>query len=267
MTSSHWARRSTRVSKRVLLSLFITFSFLLFTSSAYAKDFDGIWFLGFNLQKPPFDDLRVRQAVAHSLDLNYISSQIMSEESGASFIPASMLGNDPSLPAYKNNVQYAKLLIKRAKYAAKDKRLQHLTLLHTDGVRTIAIAKQIQSELKALGISLDLVQVNYRDEAKWASELRSGKHQLFLMGYKADTEEVSADNSAPESVALLEPLFKTGGSANFTGYSSPSVDMILDQLSVISPTMSKEREIKLKEINKTLYKDLPAVVLFYIEKL
>jgi len=75
------------------------------------------------------------------------------------------------------------------------------------------------------------------------------------------------DLGLPEGAALLEPLFKTGGPANFTGYSNPGVDMMLDQLSVIDPVLSKEREIKLKEIDKILYKELPVVVLFYIEKL
>ena len=266
------ARSNTNVFKRVLLSLFFTFSFLLFTSAALAKDFDGVWFLGFNLQKLPFDKLKVRQAVAHGLDLNYISTEIMSEESGAGFIPPTMPGSDPSLPPYKNNVEYARLLLKRAKYSINDKRLKNLTLLHTDGVKTIAIAKQIQNDLKNLGMNIELVQVNYRDENKWTRELRSGKYQLFLMGYKADvtqvfSEEAAAGNNPPESVSLLEPLFKTGGPANFTGYSNPSVDMMFDQLSVIDPALAREREIKLKEINKTLYKDLPAVVLFYIEKL
>ena len=104
-----------------------------------------------------------------------------------------------------------------------------------------------------------LVQVSYRDENKWERELKSGKHQLFLMGYKAE--------SVPDSVSLLEPLFRTGGTANFTGYSDPAIDMMLDQLSVIDPAMYQARELKLKEINKALYKDLPVLVLFYIEKL
>ena len=258
------------MSKRVLPSLFFIFYFLFFASLASAKDFDGVWFLGFNLQKEPFNDLKVRQAVSHCLDLYAISSRIMSEESGASVIPPGMTGNDAALAPYKHNLDYARLLMKRAKYSPGDRRLKNLTLLHTDGLKTIAIARQIQSYLRALGMRATLVEVSYRDENKWDRELRSGKHQLFLMGYKADASQpFSAEAAAegPGSVPLLEPLFKTGGAANFTGYSNPSVDMMLDQLSVINPAMYQERELKLKEINKALYKDLPVVVLFYIEKL
>jgi len=239
-------------------------------SAACAVDYDGTWFLGFNITKPPFADLRLRQAVAHAIDAGYIATRIISGETGGSFIPPGLAGNDPSLLSYKVNLPYARQLLKRAKYSAHDHRLKHLALLHTDGVKTVAIARRLQSDLQALGITLDLVEVSYRDPDKWERELRSGQYPLFLMGYKTGSDQLfSAEAAAAgtESSALLEPLFKTGGSANFTGYSSPAVDMMLDQLSVISPTMAGERELKLREIDKTLYRDLPAVVLFYIEKL
>lgn len=246
--------------KRFSLPLFFIFYFLLLIFPALAADYDGTWFLGFNLQKPPFDNIKVRQAAAHALDAAAIATQVMSEETGGSFIPPGMTGNDPALLTYKQDIKYAELLMKRAKYSRTDKRLRKLTLLHTDGLKTVAIARRVQSELKALGMRVELVEVSYRDAARWEKELRSGRHDLFLMGYKPDL-------LTGESAALLEPLFRTGGGANFTGYSSPAVDMMLDQLSVIAPAMSKERELKLREIDRTLYRDLPAVVLFYIEKL
>jgi len=249
------------VFKRLSLAIFLTFYFLLLTLPAFAAEYDGIWFLGFNLRQPPFDNLNVRQAVVCALT---------SAEADGSFIPPGMAGYDTTLPPNKYNLKYAALLLKRAGYKTSDQRLKHLTLLHTDGLRTIAIARQIRADLRALGLRLELVEVSYRDAARWEKELRSGKHQLFLMGYKAGAEQLftaEAAGSGPESADLLEPLFKTGGAANFTGYSSPAVDMLLDQLSVIAPAMTMERELKFREINKTLYRDRPAVVLFYIEKL
>ncbi len=240
--------------------LLLIFYFLLLNLPAFGADYDGIWFLGFNLRRPPFDDLKVRQAAAHAIDINGIATGIMSGETGGSFVPPGLTGFDPSLATYKYNLDFARLLLKRAKYAPDDKRLKGLTLLHTDGVKTAAIARAIQSELRGLGARIKLVEVSYRDANKWERELRSGKYNLFLMGYKPDL-------LTAESAALLEPVFRTGGTANFTGYSSPAVDMMLDQLSVIAPAMTRERELKLREINKTLYRDQPAVVLFYIEKL
>ena len=241
-----------------------------FDSLASAKEYDGIWFLGFNLQKPPFDDLKVRQAVAHCMDKNYLAIDIMEETVPASIVPPGMPGFVPELKPYKRNVDFAKTLIKRAKYRPNDQRLKKLTLLHTDGVKTVAIAKKIQEDLRQIGMEIERVQINFRDEEKWGRALSSRKHHLFLMGYKAEIEQLFTEEAtvlAADSYRLLEPLFKTGSEANFTGYSNSTVDMLLDQVSVIGPSFQKEREIKLKEINKTLYRGLPVLVLFYIEKL
>lgn len=251
--------------------LYLVSCLLFFASSAGAKDYDGIWFLGFNVQKPPFEELKVRQAVAHTLDREYITTQIASEDViPISIIPPKMTGYDPMLPDYKLNPKYGKALMRNAKYPPNDKRLKNLTLLHTDGVRTIAIAKKIQNDLKQLGLKINLVQVSYRNEEQWNRELASRKHHLFLMGYKAELEDFftkEASTTVADSYRLLEPLFKTGAEANFTGFSNNQVDTLLDQVSVIGPSFAKEREEKLNEINVILYKQLPVLVLFYVEKL
>jgi len=242
-------------------------------SQAYAKTYDGIWFLGFNLTRPPFDNLKVRQAVAHCLDMEYIVQQIVEEAAvPASFIPPGMEGYDPTLLPYKRNLSYAKTLMRRAKYQLNDPRLKELTLLHTDGVKTIEIAKKIEEDLKNIGMKIKRVQVSYREEETWNRELALRKHHLFLMGYKAEieklfTQEATASPQVSESYLLLEPLFRSQAPANFTGYHNSKVDLLLDQVSVIGIPFRKEREIKLKEINKTLYKELPAIIFFYIEKL
>jgi len=249
---------SLRLARRIIA---VSCLLLVIGTTTFAAQYDGIWFLGFNVQQAPFDELKVRQAVAHTIEKNPI----------ASVIPPGMLGFDPALPPYKHNVKYARLLMKRAKYLLNDARLKTLSLLHTDGDKTIEIARTIQKELKDLGMKVALTAVSARDEVKWERELRSGKYQLFLMGYKANPGKLftSEVNVIPEDdgAALLEPLFRSGAAANFTGYSNAKIDMLFDQLTVITTSFSKERETKLKEVNKVLYKDLPAVVLFYIEKL
>lgn len=241
------------------------------SSLSSAKEYDGLWFMGFNVQKTPFENLQARQAVAHALNKDYITVNIMSEEvTPASFIPPGMVGYDPTLSPYILNLKYAKTLMKKAGYPPNHPALKRTTLLHTDGIKTVEIAKKIQEDLKQLGVRIELVQVSYRNEDLWNRELSSRRHHLFLMGYKAEAEQLftrEASARAAESFRLLEPLFRTGADANFTGFSSPAVDKLLDQVSVIGPAFQSEREQKFKEINRTLYKNLPAVILFYIEKL
>jgi ABC-type transport system substrate-binding protein len=241
------------------------------SSLASASAYDGLWFMGFNVQKTPFEKLQVRQAVAHALNKDYVTVNIMSEEvTPASFIPPGMTGYDPSLSPYIMNIKYAKTLMKKAGYPPNHPALKRITLLHTDGIKTVEIAKKIQEDLKPLGIRVELVQVSYRNEDLWNRELSSRRHHLFLMGYKAEAEQLftrEASAKVADTFRLLDPLFKTGADANFTGFSNSAVDKLLDQVSVIGPSFQSEREQKFREINRLLYKNLPAVILFYIEKL
>ncbi|MDD4178882.1 MAG: ABC transporter substrate-binding protein [Candidatus Margulisbacteria bacterium] len=230
-------------------------------SFAQAKEYDGIWFLGFNVQRPPFDNLVVRQAVAHAL-----TKDTADESSVGSLIPPGMTGFDPALKPWKYNVKFAKSLLKKAGYNLTDSRLKSITLLHTDGIKTVEVAKKIQTDLKQLGLKIELVEIPYKDEEKWSRQLSARKNNLFLMGYKAGgdlafTEEASSIKA--DAYQLLDPLFRTGGDVNFTGYSNSAVDLLLDKTAVFSV----ERESKLKEINRIVYKELPVLVLFYIEKL
>lgn len=239
---------------------------------ASAKTYDGIWFLGFNLKKQVFQDLKVRQAVAHCINKKYISNVIMSEEAiPDSIIPPTMPGYDPELSPYKQNIAFAKLLMRRAKVGMDDPRIKKLSLLHTDGIKTIEIVNKIKKDLKKIGMEVILVQVSYLDQDKWVQELKSGKHDLFVMGYKAGIEQLftttEAYSTSVDSYSLLQPIFGSKGSANFLGFTNAKVDLELDKVKQISPVLKKEREQKFKAINRMLYKQLPIIVIFYIEKL
>jgi ABC-type transport system substrate-binding protein len=248
------------------------FLFLIFDLSwASAKAYDGLWFMGLNFDNALFKDLPVRQAIQHCIDKEHIANTIMSEEAvPVSFIPPGMLGYDPDLKPYKRNIGFAKLLMKRAGHPLNDKSLKNLSLLHTDGIKTEAIAKQIQKDLKEIGIKASLTRISYKDSDKWVEELNSGKHDFFLMGYKAGYEQLFSEEATSQTIdsySLVEPLFGTYGEANFTGYSNTEIDKLLEQLKGLDMALKTERQARLKTINKILYKDLPAVILFYIEKL
>jgi ABC-type transport system substrate-binding protein len=240
-------------------------------SFAATAAYDGIWFLGFNLDSPAFLDLQVRQAVAHTIAKTYISNVIMSEEvTPDSIIPPGMSGFDPALVPYKQNITYAKLLMHRAGFEMTDRRLKIMSLLHTDGIKTIEIVNKIKKDLKKIGMDINLVQVSYQDQDKWIKELKSKKHDFFVMGYKADINELftsEADRADSNSYNLLNPLFRTKGDANFTGFSDPEFDRLLDQINQIDPVMQKMRQGKLKQANRLIYKQLPVIVIFYIEKI
>jgi ABC-type transport system substrate-binding protein len=263
-----------KVKKCSGLSKILIVGLLIIGSSAWAAPmrYDGIWFMGMNMNKDLLKPIEVRQAINETINKIVIKEKVISAEAvPASIIPPGMLGYDPDLEPTGQDVKYAKLLMTKAGYPINDKRIKALSLLHTDGIKTVAIAKQIQMDLTKIGMKVNLVEIDFAEQEKWAAELASGKYDFFLMGYKAGIEEFfstqEADAAQVDSYSLVEPLFATKGEANFTGYSNAKVDKWLDQLSNINPALKEERHKKLKQINDELYKDLPVVVLFYIEKI
>jgi ABC-type transport system substrate-binding protein len=156
---------------------------------AYAKEYDGIWFMGLNQSRPPFKDFRVRKAVGLAIDRFYIAGDIVSAEVvPAGFVPPGMLGYDPALLPDQHNLAAAKKLLRQAGYSPGNRHLKNLTLLHTDGLKTILIAQQIQGNLREIGLEIDLVPISFTEEEKWSEALASKKYALFLMGYKADID-------------------------------------------------------------------------------
>ena len=263
-------KSKSKIPKKLFLSCLLI-SFVIY-STAQAVEYDGIWFLGFNLKSPVFKNLVVRQAVNQSIDKKYIAKDLISQEAlPVSLIPPTMLGYDPDLKAKPYNIKQAKDLMQKAGFPISDTRLKSISLLHTDGVKTIAAAQAIRKNLQSLGLQVKLVKVKYEDQEQWVADLVAGKYDLFLMGYKAGIEQMFSTDEATASQIdtynLLQPLFATKGEANFTSYSKANVDDLLSQVAGINIALKSDRNAKFKKINRILYQDLPVIVLFYIEKL
>lgn len=158
-------------------------------SEEAVKEYDGIWFLGFNLKKDLFgnDDGRVvRQSFAMAIERGMISSKIIGDDTvPAGVIPPGMEGYDPTLKGYPYDLGLAKKMMRSVGYQLNDRRIKNLTILHTDGKKTLEIVDRIKMDLVNLGVDMTRTEVSYSDLTKWRKLLASGKYDLFVMGYKA----------------------------------------------------------------------------------
>jgi ABC-type transport system substrate-binding protein len=158
-------------------------------SFAQAKEYDGVWFLGFNLHTKLFGDSNgklVRQAVAIAVDREKISKKIIGDDVvPVGVIPPGMEGYDPTLVPYPHDYGQAKKLMRDAGYSLSDGRLKHVTILMTDGDKTRAIVDEIKMDLINLGFDITRIVVKYSNTKEWERELASGKYDMFVMGYKA----------------------------------------------------------------------------------
>ncbi|MEK7376654.1 MAG: ABC transporter substrate-binding protein [Candidatus Margulisiibacteriota bacterium] len=226
--------------------------------TAFALDYDGLWFMGFNLNKDVFGDGNgrlVRQAANYAIDRQHICTAIIGDNNTpTTVLPKGMQGHDDSLKGYPYNPAKAKALMKKAGYSMSDKRLKNIVLLHTDGDKTVEIVKSIKNYLVSIGIGLKLKQIDYEDQDSWDSALSGGKNHLFLMGYKAPDPYDSATSPSPDASGFLTDLFHSSGSANFFFLRDKKLDALIGQ------NMAKEVLLILQE-------DPVTVNLFYITKL
>lgn len=166
----------------IVLGCFFTLCPTLFGKTLEA--YDGIWILGFNMHKDIFSDPQVRKAIGKAINRQEILKIMGEEIVPNSFIPPSMTGYNPKSQDFIYDLTDAKSRLIKAGYSINDKRLKKLSLLHTDGDKTIQIAKLLKRNLIQLGINLDLVQVSYQKQNLWQQKLESGKYHMFLLGYK-----------------------------------------------------------------------------------
>jgi ABC-type transport system substrate-binding protein len=243
--------------KKTLIFVLFTVTLLL-CSAAIALDYDGLWFMGFNLNKDVFGDSNgkfVRQAVNYAIDRQYICTAIMGDNNTpTTVLPPGMGGRDDSIKGYPYDTAKAKALMKKAGYSMSDKRLKNVALLHTDGDKTVEIAKAIKNYLISVGISLKLKKIDYEDQEGWDNALSGGRNHLFLMGYKAPDPYDEATVEAHDAGGFLTDLFHSTGSANFFFLRDKTLDGLIDK------NLAKDASLLLQE-------DPVTVNLFYITKL
>jgi len=113
----------------------------------------GLLFMMFNLQAPPFDDARVRQAFFYAMDMDKIIGTGMLDNATAatSFLPEEWPNYHEASTVYSHDPEKAKELLADA--GASD---LSITLLTTDTGWVKEVAPLIQESLESVGVKVTL---------------------------------------------------------------------------------------------------------------
>ncbi|MBN1219302.1 MAG: peptide ABC transporter substrate-binding protein [Anaerolineae bacterium] len=176
-------------------------------------------YIGFNVNRPPFDDARIRQALNLALDKRKIVRAAFAGNVTVAngIVPLSMPGyQNPDLSDYEFDLEHALDLIAESSYGSVAN-LPPITL-YTGGIGPIerAIVESYQTNL---GLEVALV------EAPWLEYLANlsrpdTPYQMYRLGWLADY---------PDPQNFLEVLFHSQSAQNYGGYSNPKVDELLNQ--------------------------------------
>ncbi len=205
-------------------------------------------YISLDVNQPPFDDIKVRQAFAMSLDKEEYVRVIT--EGGA--LPASGL-YPPALPGYDKdfkgleyNPEKARALLKASKYGNGELPpiIFSLSGYGSSVYEGISAITQMWEENLGVKITIQNIDPEYYQEV-----LVSGKHgQLISEGWCADYPD-------PENFADI--LFHSGNEMNHGNYSNPELDTLLENARVENDVT--QRMEMYSEAEKIIVNDAPAI--------
>ncbi len=203
----------------------------------------SFFYIGFNPTRPPFDDVNIRRAFSHAVDKDKLASLVFKDtvQRADGILPPGLPGFNRDLSGVDYDVNRAKELIAASRYGDVS-RLPPITIT-TSGWGGL-ISKDLEAIVyqwrQNLGVEVEVRQL---EPERFLYHLKAEKDEMFLMGWVADY---------PHPQNFLEILFRTGGESNYSDYSNPEVDALLEMASVepdneLSLALYQQAEQKLVE--------------------
>jgi peptide/nickel transport system substrate-binding protein len=222
-------------------------------------------FLTLNLNKGPFTDKRVRNAI--NLMIN---KRQLIDSSALGIAVAAEIPVMPSSWVYQlvdfgqgHDIEKAKELLAQSgyvfdsdinKYIKKTtkKPLSIKLIVNNDNNLRNTVAKEIASQLNKNGISVEISKIPWENVNK---TIKTGNYDMALMGYRI--------SSIPDlSFAYSTDEIKSG--LNVAGYSNPNVDNILK--SILSDNDIESQKASYINLINIISEDRPYIGLFFLNE-
>ncbi|MBH0008681.1 ABC transporter substrate-binding protein [Salinibacterium sp. SWN1162] len=208
------------------------------------------YFLSMNVNTPPFDNPKVREAVSYAFDRNALIKLISGEgKPSTEFLPPNVLGHTGEKMTHDQDIDKAKLLLAEAGFP--------------DGFQTefyawnvppfSGVAPQIQQDLKAIGIDVKLETLAPNT---FFELLGAGKAPMALDFWVADFPEGSDFLQALLSCASAVP-----DGTNSAFYCNPEMDALVSE--ALAQTDPAASEAKYKEASELMLSENPVVPLYF----
>lgn len=183
------------------------------------------WYLALNEKHKPYDDVRVRQAIAYAIDRDAIA-QVTSygtAEVNELAIPKQSAWYT-EFDGYQTDQAKAKQLLAEAGVG----KLKLDMLASSDYPETVTAAQVIADNLKPLGIEVSIRQPDF---ATWLDEQNKGDFDMLMMAWLGNID--------PDDFYYAQ--HHTDGASNAQGYSNPKVDKLLDAGRVETDTEKRKQ--------------------------
>lgn len=170
------------------------------------------WYLALNEAKEPWNDVRVRQAIAYAIDRDAIVQAVSYGTAALNqlAIPEQSYWYTP-YDEYSTDLDKAQALLDEAGFTGGT-----LDMLATsDYPETVTAAQIIAANLEPLGISVEIRQPDF---STWLDEQNSGNFDMLMMGWLGNID--------PDDFYYSQ--HHSEGTSNAQKYSNAEVDELLD---------------------------------------
>ena len=212
----------------------------------------NVGYLGFNVEKEPFNNKLVRQALNHAVDKEAIIKNFYegTAEPAKNPMPPSVSGYNDEIQDYEYDLDKAKELLAEAGYADGFKMdLWAMPVPRPYMPNGRKVAEALQADFAKIGVEVNIVSMEW---GTYLEKTRDGEAPMFMLGWTGDNGD--ADNF------LYVLLDKDAiGSNNYTRYSN---DEVHDLLIKAQTEIDEEKRNQLyNEAQKIIHEDAPWIPL------
>lgn len=223
-------------------------------------------YYAFICNKPPFDDVKVRQAFNYAIDRNSLLNEVLNGQG-----TPGMYGITPKIPAfntydfgrisgYDYNPELARQLLAEAGYPNGEGFPEVTLEINLGGNVHKLVSTDLERQIReTLGITISIDQVSFKNKLE---NSKIGESEIYRSAWVADFPSAESflsifyGGEVPESAS--EPSYP-----NVMRYKNAKFDSLYDLGKVTVNDI--ERNNYLAEAEKIMMKDAPIMVLWYAE--
>jgi len=218
-------------------------------------------YIAYNLKRPLFQDVRVRQALTYALDRNQIVQEVLFGQGEVALSPITSVSwaFNPKVPAYDYNVEKAQQLLTQAGWVKGSD-----GVLQKDG-KPFQFQLETNSGNKIRASVLVVAQAAYK---KLGMDVQTNVLELSAFNQKIKAQH-DFDAAVVQPVKAIDPdqipAWSSGSypnGQNFVGYANPEVDQILQQAATVPGCAQADRQQLYNRFQDILTQDQPGTFLY-----
>ena len=220
----------------------------------HSNGYLATYYFAFNTRRPPFNDVRVRRALAMAVDREWMTDKMIAAGNAPAWglLPPGLRGDKAYHPGWaaqprEQRLIAARALLRDAGYGLANPLAFEIRFNSSSEHRRAAVA--ISTMWREVGVNASLLN---SEASLHFDSLKRGDFALARSGWVADLP-------APENFLAVHT--SNAGPQNYSGYANPAYDRALNEaMAEPEPAL---RAAKMRRAEEILIADMPILPLYY----